>query len=177
MRHALAAALRRAASALEPTGDWRLTTAAANSESGREREMQTRVCVLKREGGRGEGGAAGSARRLASICCLCPFSPPDRRATALTTLPPSPPHHTTDAVPFARPAPSSAGADPPPPAKKGRADAPPGAPAPKPSRPPAATRFVALQLFYCGWHYRGFTSAGTADNDGTVEVGRWWECW
>ena len=46
---------------------------------------------------------------------------------------------------------------------------PPAARPPQPARPPPYTRFVALQIFYLGWGYSGFTSQGRPD-DGTVEA-------
>ena len=94
-----------------------------------------------------------------------------RPAIGLATDPPSPP---PDAVPFARrhPPPADADAPQPPPQKKTRGETGKAAAPAKRARPPPATRFVALQVFYLGWAYRGFSSTSDADNDGTVEVRR-----
>jgi tRNA pseudouridine38/39 synthase len=66
-----------------------------------------------------------------------------------------------DALPFRRPTPT------PTPTPTTTTTAPP--PPRPPARRPAHTRFIALQLFYLGWDFAGFTSQGRAD-DGTVEA-------
>ena len=82
------------------------------------------------------------------------------RACRFTSLTPlvSPPSLSSDAVPF-RPSAAAAAA-----AATAAAAA-----ARPPSRRPPYTRFIALQVFYLGWEYAGFTSQGKPD-DGTAEA-------
>jgi len=130
---------------------------------------------------RGEGEEVGepgaTLPRLGGPAAASGGKPPPPPGTAASPPRPPlthpPPTRPSDAVPFARPKvdPADAPAAPPADAKPGKR-----ARAAAAYTPPAATRFIALQLFYLGWAYNGFSSAGDVEDDGTVEVRGGREC-